>query len=98
MIRSWKELFSGYGKDPKDILTVFDAENHDQMVLLKNIEIYSMCEHHFLPFVGEAHIAYIPNEKIVGISKLARIAEIYQSSRCRCRNLCTASLYEISRG
>ena len=77
MIRSWKELFSGYGKDPKDILTVFDAENHDQMVLLKNIEIYSMCEHHFLPFVGEAHIAYIPRDKIVGISKLARIAEIY---------------------
>jgi len=73
MIRSWKELFSGYGKDPKDILTVFDAENHDQMVLLKNIEIYSMCEHHFLPFVGEAHIAYIPNEKIVGISKLAHL-------------------------
>ena len=77
MVRSWKELFSGYGKDPKDILTVFDAENHDQMVLLKNVEIYSMCEHHFLPFVGEAHIAYIPNDKIVGISKLARIAEIY---------------------
>ena len=77
MIRSWKELFSGYGKEPKDILTVFDAENHDQMVLLKNIEIYSMCEHHFLPFVGKAHIAYIPRDKIVGISKLARIAEIY---------------------
>ncbi len=77
MMRSWKELFSGYGKNPKDILTVFDAENHDQMVVLKNIEIYSMCEHHFLPFVGEAHIAYIPQDKIVGISKLARIAEIY---------------------
>jgi GTP cyclohydrolase I len=77
MVRSWKELFSGYDKDPKDILTVFDAENHDQMVLLKNIEIYSMCEHHFLPFVGECHIAYIPRDKIVGISKLARIAEIY---------------------
>ena len=77
MMRSWDELFSGYGKEPKDILTVFDAENHDQMVLLKNVEIYSMCEHHWLPFVGEAHIAYIPNDKIVGISKLARIAEIY---------------------
>lgn len=77
IIRSWQELFSGYGKDPKDILTVFSAENHDQMVLLKNIEIYSMCEHHWLPFIGEAHIAYIPKDKIVGISKLARIAEIY---------------------
>lgn len=77
MIRSWDELFSGYGKDPKDILTVFNAEDHDQMVLLKDIEIYSMCEHHWLPFVGKAHIAYIPQEKIVGISKLARIAEIY---------------------
>lgn len=77
IIRSWLELFSGYDKDPKDILTVFASEDHDQMVLLKDIEIYSMCEHHFLPFVGKAHIAYIPQDKIIGISKLARIAEIY---------------------
>lgn len=77
MVRSWKELFSGYGKEPKDILTVFDAEGYDQMILLKDIELYSMCEHHWLPFVGKVHVAYIPNEKIVGISKLARIVEIY---------------------
>ncbi len=77
MIRSWKTLLGGYEKNPADILTVFDVEGYDQMILLKNITLHSTCEHHFLPFVGEAHIAYIPNDKIVGISKLARIVEIY---------------------
>lgn len=77
IVRSWKHLFSGYGKDPADILTVFDAEGYDQMVLLKDITFYSQCEHHWLPFIGKAHVAYIPDEKIIGISKLARIVEIY---------------------
>lgn len=77
IVRSWEHLFSGYGKDPADILTVFDAEGYDQMVLLKDITFYSQCEHHWLPFIGKAHVAYIPDEKIIGISKLARIVEIY---------------------
>lgn len=77
IVRSWKHLFSGYNKDPADILTVFDAEGYDQMVLLKEITFYSSCEHHWLPFIGKAHVAYIPDEKIIGISKLARIVEIY---------------------
>lgn len=77
VIRSWKELYSGYEKNPADIFTVFDSEGHDEIVLLKNIEFFSTCEHHMLPFFGKAHIAYIPDEKIVGISKLARLLEIY---------------------
>ena len=77
IVRSWKELFSGYGKSPKDILTIFDADKYDEMVILKDIEFFSMCEHHLLPFFGKAHVAYIPNGKIIGISKLARLVDIF---------------------
>lgn len=77
VIKSYKELFSGYNKEVKDVLTVFDSEEYDEMVVLKDIEFYSFCEHHMLPFFGKAHVAYIPNGKIVGLSKLARIVEIY---------------------
>ena len=78
VIKSYQELFSGYGKDPKSLFTVFDQDGYDSMVLLKDIEMYSMCEHHMLPFVGKAHIAYIPSKgKVVGISKLARLLDLY---------------------
>ena len=77
VVRSWLELYSGYGKNPADILTVFDADGCDQMVVLRNIEFYSTCEHHMLPFIGKAHVAYLPDEKIIGISKLARLFDIY---------------------
>lgn len=77
VIKSYKELFSGYGKKIEDVLTVFDGEEYDEMVILKDIEFYSTCEHHMLPFFGKAHIAYIPGKKIVGLSKLARVVEIY---------------------
>ena len=77
VISSWKELYGGYNKDPEKVLKIFECNSYKGMVLLKNIELYSMCEHHMLPFVGKCHIAYIPNEKVVGISKLARIMEIY---------------------
>ncbi len=77
IIRSWDELFAGYKQDPRDLLRHFDAETYDQIVLLKNIELYSMCEHHMLPFSGVAHVAYIPNGSVLGISKLARLVDIY---------------------
>jgi len=77
VVKSWKELYKGYNQKAEDILTVFSSDGYDQIVLLKNIEMYSMCEHHMLPFIGKAHVAYIPNEKIVGISKLARLVDIY---------------------
>ena len=77
IVKSWSEIYSGYGKDPKDILTVFSSDGYDQIVLLDNIEMYSMCEHHLLPFFGVAHVAYIPGEKVIGISKLARLVDMY---------------------
>jgi len=77
IIRSWDKLYAGYKTDPGSIMTVFENEGCDQIVLLKNIELYSMCEHHMLPFFGKAHVAYIPDEKIIGISKLARLVDIY---------------------
>lgn len=76
VIRSYGELFSGYGKDPKDVMTVFDDVS-DEMVIVSGIEFQSTCEHHMLPFVGKAHIAYIPSTKVIGVSKLVRVLEIY---------------------
>lgn len=77
VILSYDHLFSGYGQRVEDVLKVFEDDTSDQMILLKDIEFYSTCEHHMLPFFGKAHIAYIPNGKVVGISKLARILEIF---------------------
>jgi len=77
VVRSWKELYAGYSIDPKDLFTIFDAEKYDEIVLLKNIEMYSMCEHHMLPFHGKAHIAYIADGSVIGISKLARLLEAF---------------------
>ena len=74
---SYEALFSGYSKKPEDVLTVFDGENYDQMIVAKNIEFYSTCEHHMLSFFGKAHIGYIPNGKIIGLSKLPRVVEIF---------------------
>lgn len=77
IVKMWDEIYSGYQKHPQDILTVFDADGYDQIILLKNIEMYSTCEHHMVPFFGKAHVAYIPNTKVIGISKLARLVDIY---------------------
>jgi len=77
--RALAEQFAGLGMRPADVLTtVFDAD-HDEMVLVKDIEVYSTCEHHLVPFFGRAHVGYIPNEKgqITGLSKLARLVDLY---------------------
>jgi len=71
------ELFQGLWQDPREVLNVMFDENHDEMVILRDIPFYSMCEHHFLPFHGEAHVGYLPDGKIVGLSKLARAVEIF---------------------
>jgi len=75
--KAYEFLFSGYKQSPKDILSKTFTQAYDEMVVLKNIEIYSMCEHHLLPFFGKCHIAYIPNGRVVGVSKLARLMECY---------------------
>jgi len=77
VIKSWDEIYSGYDKDPNSLLTTFESGTYDQMVICKDIELYSMCEHHMLPFFGKAHVAYIPDSKVIGISKLARLLDIY---------------------
>lgn len=70
---------SGYGKDPKEILKAFEdgKEDYDEMVIVKGIDVYSMCEHHLAPFFGKAYIAYIPSDKIVGLSKLTRVTDMF---------------------
>tara|TARA_B100001057_G_scaffold463784_1_gene518315 strand:- start:497 stop:1105 length:609 start_codon:yes stop_codon:yes gene_type:complete len=79
VINAFKEYFKGYKKDPKkDLLKTFgDVEGYDDMVVEKNITLESHCEHHMAPIIGVAHIAYIPNKKVVGLSKLARTVEIF---------------------
>lgn len=79
VIKAWDFLFSGYKEEDniQDLVTSFASDGYDEIVLLKDIEMYSMCEHHLLPFFGKAHIAYIPDKKIIGVSKLARILDTF---------------------
>jgi GTP cyclohydrolase I len=77
--RAYAEQFAGLRQRPEDVLTKVFDEDHDEMVLVRDIELYATCEHHLLPFIGVAHIGYVPNEKgqITGLSKLARLVDVY---------------------
>ena len=78
VIDSFKEIYSGYSDDASEILSAtFNSEGYEGIVLLKDVEFHSVCEHHLQPFTGKAHIAYIPVDKIVGISKLARLLDMH---------------------
>ena len=79
LVKAFKEYFKGYQEDPKEILkkTFGDVEGYDDMVIQKNISIQSHCEHHMAPIIGVAHVAYIPNNRVVGLSKLARVVEVF---------------------
>ena len=77
--KAFKEYFKGYSEDPKEILnkTFGDVNGYDDMVVQKNISVQSHCEHHMAPIIGVAHVAYIPKERVVGLSKLARVVEVF---------------------
>ena len=77
VVKAFKEMTEGYGQDPADILSTVFHEDYDQMVVLKDIEFVSMCEHHLQPFRGTAAVAYLPKGKVVGLSKLARLVDAY---------------------
>jgi GTP cyclohydrolase I len=77
--RAYAEAFAGLGVDPGDVLTSMFDERHDEMVIVKDIEVYSYCEHHLVPFHGAAHVGYIPNEQgqVTGLSKIARLVDLF---------------------
>jgi GTP cyclohydrolase IA len=75
--RAWADLTCGYHQDPADLFTTFEADGYDEMVIVRDVAFYSLCEHHLLPFHGETHVGYIPGERIVGISKVARLVELF---------------------
>ena len=79
VINAYKEFFSGYKEDPNKVLekTFGDVEGYDDMVIQKNISVQSHCEHHMVPIIGMAHIAYIPKERVVGLSKLGRVVDVF---------------------
>lgn len=77
MLKAWEKLFGGYKQKPEDVLTVFGDELYDEMIVVKDIEFISYCEHHVMPFFGRVHIGYIPDGKIIGLSKLPRLVEIF---------------------
>ena len=93
VVNSYKEFFSGYDSKPEQILskTFDEVEGYDEMVIVRDIAIESHCEHHMVPFIGVAHIGYIPHKRIVGISKLARIADVF-AKRLQTQEIMTAQI------
>ena len=79
LVKAYKEYFKGYSENPTEILdkTFGDVQGYDDMVIQKNISVQSHCEHHLAPIIGLAHLAYIPNQRVVGLSKLARVVEVF---------------------
>ena len=79
VVKAYEEFFNGYNKDPDEILnkTFEEVAGYDEMIIIKDIQLESTCEHHMAPILGKAHVAYIPNKRVVGISKLARIVDVY---------------------
>lgn len=93
VVKSWREHFSGYGQDPMEPLsrTFSEIEGYDELVLLQDIDVHSHCEHHMVPFVGKAHVGYIPNGRVVGLSKLVRVVDIF-SKRLQVQEKLTAQI------
>ena len=93
VVRAYEEFFAGYHEDPEEILrrTFEETDGYDEMVLLRDIRLESHCEHHMVPIIGKAHVAYLPSNRVIGISKLARIVEIY-SRRLQIQEKLTAQI------
>ncbi len=93
VVKAYEDFFKGYSEDPVQILskTFDEVEGYDEMVIVRDIKIESHCEHHMVPFIGTAHIGYIPNQRVVGISKLARIADVF-SKRLQTQETMTAQI------
>jgi len=93
VVRAYEEFFAGYEQDPEDILrrTFEEVDGYDEMVLLRDIRLESHCEHHVVPIIGKVHVAYLPDRRVVGISKLARIVEVY-SRRLQIQEKLTAQI------
>ena len=96
LVKAYKEYFKGYSEDPAKILekTFGDVQGYDDMVIQKNISLQSHCEHHLAPIIGVAHLAYIPNQKVVGLSKLARVVEVF-SKRLQTQERLTMQIANI---
>lgn len=96
VVRSYEEFFAGYDQDPEDILkrTFEETDGYDEMVILRDIRFESHCEHHMVPILGKAHIAYMPKKRVVGISKLARIIEVY-AKRLQIQEKMTAQVANV---
>ena len=95
VVDAYKEFFEGYKMNPDEILskTFEEVEGYDEMVIIKNIRLESHCEHHIVPILGIAHVAYMPNKKVVGISKLARLVDVY-AKRLQIQETLTAQIAE----
>jgi GTP cyclohydrolase I len=79
VVRAYEEFFAGYAQDPREILakTFSEVEGYDEMIVMNDIRFESHCEHHMVPIIGKAHVGYLPNKRVIGISKLARLVEVY---------------------
>ncbi len=96
VVRAYEQFFAGYEKDPKEVLSkVFEeVEGYDEMVIVKDIRVESHCEHHMVPILGKAHVGYLPNKRIVGISKLARVVDIF-GKRLQTQEVMTAQIANV---
>jgi GTP cyclohydrolase I len=96
VVRAYEQFFEGYEMDPKEVLSkVFEeVEGYDEMVIVKDIRVESHCEHHIVPILGKAHVGYLPNKRIVGISKLARVVDIF-GKRLQTQEVMTAQIANV---
>ncbi|MCK4809326.1 MAG: GTP cyclohydrolase I FolE [Candidatus Omnitrophica bacterium] len=90
----YEEILSGEGRNPEKELEIILEQKHDEIILLRNISLYSVCEHHLLPFIGKAHVAYIPDKRITGLSKISRVVEVL-SKRLQVQERLTTEIADL---